>query len=198
MNLFSVDINSTNDVLKIDDTRCLSHFNTVWIILIIALVMIYFAPFLLSGTFGILLRGLILMGALIFIAVRSMNLPYRNIYIFDKNQKTYRFIECSLVKTQENSGKLDEIKKINIEVTEYQDNNSYNKYYKYQPALVLDDFLSYDNSHLLTIGEESGNYQTSRNIAFSIADFLQLKKPEEPITDDYSVIEDYNIFRNEK
>jgi hypothetical protein len=177
MDLFSVNISSTNEVLRIEDSRCLRHLNIVWIVLGIALLTAYPAYLLLlieSQIVAILVSGLIVLAALIFLAVKVAQLPHRRIYIFDKKQGTYRFIESSFIKTDENAGKLGEIRKVKIEVTEYEDSESNHTSYKYQTFVVLDDFLAYDSSNIISVDEESGNYESSSRIAVSIAEFLKI------------------------
>ena len=178
MDLFSVNINSTDDVLRIEDSRCLKHLNVAGVTLLVALVVAYPAHLFLSEEknqfTGILVSVLILLAALIFFVVKFAQLPYRRIYIFDKKQGSYRFIESSFLKSDENAGKLGEIRKVKIEVTEYEDSESNNTSYRYQTFVVLDDFLAYDSSNVISVDEETGNYESSSRIAVSIAEFLRI------------------------
>lgn len=182
LDLFSVNIDSNNDLLKIEDRRCLKHFSVGGLWLIGGGVIGYTLYVLLlvsSPAVAVFVGISVPVIALIIGAMKVSQLPYRRIYFFDKKQKSYRLIEITSLETQENAGKLDEIKRVRIDINKYESSENNSKTYGYQTVLVLDNFLAYDDSNLIPVEEESGNYDASSRIASAIADFLQLPIPED-------------------
>lgn len=175
-----VEIDQDKDVLKIEDRRLLKHLWFILIVLSVTLIagrLIY--EYLSAFWSGLAIAGAITVIVLIVCAVRFSRISYRRIYSFNKKQGTYRLIEVFPFRVNENAGKLEDIKKVQLDVYRYDSNRTNSDYYTYQTSLVLDGFLAYDGSNMIAVDEESENESTSSSIAGAISDFLQVPFSEE-------------------
>lgn len=175
-----VDINFDKDILKIEDRRLIKHSWFVLIVLGIAFVVGYPLYQYLSTFWNRLAVAVaIIVVVLIVCAVRLSQISYRRIYSFDKKQGIYRLIEVFPFRVNENAGKLENIKKVQTDVYRHDSDGANADYYTYQTFLILDDFLAYDGSNTVAVGEESKNESTAAEIAMAISDFLQIPFSEE-------------------
>lgn len=177
-------INTIHDgeVLKIDNRRLLKHF---WVCLAFlggGLILSYLSYMVLSTThYGIaayIAPAIILPISLVLAIWKILNIPYHRLCLFDKKQQIYRIVEMTPFSNNEIAGKLEDIKKLEIVVTEYESSEDNSVSYGYQAFLILSDFLAYDGSNMIALEEETGTSTNSTNVANAIAAFLKLPFPE--------------------
>lgn len=151
------------------------------IILVIVGLTIYLIFYSEGGVFYGIVFLLICLIGLGFAVNKILQNPYKRVYVFDKNQNFYKIISSTLLNKDEIVGRLDDIKKVNIQVTKYE-NADYKISYSYYAYLESDNLLAYRDSNIvqLQIGEGHSEYgeTKSEQIAAAVADFLNLPAPE--------------------
>lgn len=178
---FPVEIDKREDILTISDKRCFENLTAIGGLIVLALVgLVLLIPFR-PDFWGILILIGLLSG-MAFLTFKIFRTPYKRFCIFDKNQNIYRIIKVTPTKNNYFDGKLEEIKKVKIEITEYVNRENRDRSYSYQAFLIFNSLMGDDDSNALAIEENSifnNRYKISAKIAFAIADFLQLPIPED-------------------
>lgn len=179
---FPVNIAKQSDSLLIEDKRpgdglMLSVMLAGGSLLISALI---FRPAIASGLYWPLV--LFLLPVMIF-GVRSLMLPIRERYVFDKGRDTYSFSRRSILKSQTTEGSLSQIRAVQIErrvVTSTSSEDSSTREIFYVTLLLHQGMLfgSSDTLHLREDAALGTRYESEAQLAYAIADFLKLPVPE--------------------
>lgn len=165
----SVNINQDQNVLKIEDRRLLKHlwfFTIVFCITFIAGRIIY--EYLSTFWSDLTIFAVFAVAVLIVCAARFSLISHRRLYSFDKKQGTYRLIELFPFKTVENTGKIEDITRVQMDVYHHDTNRTNSDYYTYQTSIIV------DGSGIITVDEESKNEIASTEIGTAISDFLNI------------------------
>lgn len=183
--LFPIEVTRSERLLTIVEKR--SYGSILGWVLVILFVVVFgyplFEPLLHIGEmFYIILLSLAVLAVIGYAVAKIFQTPYKRMTVFDKNQNFYKILEVTLLKNDKTVGKLSDIKKVNVQVTEHE-NSDYHISYSYYAYLQLDDFLAYQNSNIVPLQEDSkfasGGQTTSLQIASAVASFLNLPAPEE-------------------
>ena len=177
-NFFPVDINPQQDQLVIEDRRPGDN-------LLLSIVLALGALFISAALFRPLIAGgiywplvLFLLPAPIF-GVRSLLLPFREKYVFNKGQGTYTFTRQSALKRETTEGDLSQIRAVQIERRAVTTDNGTREVFRV--ALLLSQGLLLGMPDTLVLREETpvaSGYESEARIAYAIANFLQVPVPE--------------------
>ncbi len=123
----------------------------------------------------------IFIGASIFLIIKALLAPFREIYIFDKNTDTYTFVRRSLIKSQTEQGSLSQFRAIQIERRFVED--EYTESETFHIALLKNEGLLFGSPSRVIFREESSqpifsNLSTEFRIAEAIEKFLDFSPTE--------------------
>ncbi len=175
---FPINVDTKQDVLVIEDRRpsdslLLSVTFAAGALFISALL---FRPLITSSIYWPMI--LFLLPVLIF-GVRSLLLPFREKYVFDKGQSTYTLTRQGVMRRQTTVGDLSEIRAVQVErkaeTTEYETREVF------RVALLLRQGLLLGASDTVVLREKTpvgSHYESEARIAHAIADFLEVPVPE--------------------
>lgn len=120
----------------------------------------------------------ILIGASLFLIIKALLAPFREIYIFDKNIDTYTLVRRSLIKSQSEQGSLSQFRAIQIERRLDDDDGE-----TFHIALLKNEGLLFGSPSRLILREESShpifsNLSSESRIANAIENFLDFSPTE--------------------
>ncbi len=177
---FPVKITTQSDVLVIDDRRPSDDLalSVLFMALAVFVSAMIFRPLVADGLYWPL--AVFLLPALIF-SVRSLLLPIREVYVFDKGRDTYRFRRWSVLKRRTTQGSLSQIRAVQIEKQVLRARKGQSRKELFRVALLLHHSLLLGSSDTLVLREDwplGFSYGSEAQIAFAIANFLNLPTPE--------------------
>lgn len=122
----------------------------------------------------------ILIGASLFLIIKALLAPFREIYIFDKNIDTYTLVRRSLVKSQTEQGSLSQFRAIQIERRLDDDGETSETFHI---ALLKNEGLLFGSPSRLILREGSShpifsNFSSESRIANAIEKFLDFSPTE--------------------
>lgn len=180
--LFPVNINTQSDVLGIDDRRPNGEMVLSVSLMAIALFVsaMIFRPAIADGIYWPL--AIFLLPAPIF-AVRSLLLPIREVYVFDKGRDTYSLRRRSVLKSRTIQGSLSQIRAVQIERRLVVSGGKYHSRTReiFRVALLLHHDLLLGASDTLVLRDDwplGSCYESESQIANAIANFLDLPIPQ--------------------
>ena len=177
---FPVNIKTQPGVLVIDDRRP-SDGMVLCVVLIASSLFISALLFRQMIAYGFYwLLALFLLPALVF-GIRSLLLPIRELYIFDKNNDTYLIRRWSALRRQTTQGSLSQIRAVQIERRLLSGGEHHGTREVFRVALLLHQGLLLGASDSLLLREDSAldfSYGSESYIASAIANFLELPSPE--------------------
>lgn len=176
---FPVEFDKKENVLTIIDKRPENFFYIGGFIILIlnGLFILSFAPLLIYSFLGILTLAA-LVGGFGFLSFKFFRMPYKKMFIFDKKQGIFRIIKFTPGKAREIAGKLDQINKLKIEITEYVSSEDRQRTNYFQTFIVINDATTNELKTIPLEENSSSRNKISVKIAFSITDFLQISAPE--------------------
>ncbi|MGH9901461.1 MAG: hypothetical protein ACRD68_06560 [Pyrinomonadaceae bacterium] len=177
-NLFPVRIDAGQDVLVVEDRRpsdglLLSVVLTAGSLFVSALL---FRSSIDSRIYWPLI--LFLLPAPVF-GVRSLLLPFREKYVFDRGRGTYAFTRQSVLKKETTEGDAGQIRAVQLERRAVTTEHGTREIYRV--ALRLRHGLLLGASDTLVLREETpvgSRFESEARIAYAIADFLRVPVPE--------------------
>ena len=105
-------------------------------------------------------------------------MPFREKYVFNKDQDTYTFTQQGVLKRQTTEGGLSEIRAVQMERKVMAENGRKDVF---RVALLLRQGLLFGASDTIVLREETpvgSYYESEARIAYAIADFLKVPVPE--------------------
>jgi hypothetical protein len=176
---FPINVSNTRaDALVIEDRRPSSGL-VISVVLLAGAVLasaLVFRPAIANGIYWLLALCLL---PIPILAWKSLRLPWREQYVFDKAQNAYTFIRRGISKAETTEGDLREIRAVQIERRRVTTEHGTEEIFR--AVLLRRQGLLLGASDVVPLRESSpigASYESEAQLASAIANFLNLPGPE--------------------
>ena len=175
---FPIDVTTRADTLVIEDRRPSGGLAVSVMLLAAALVAsaLVFRPAIANRIHWLLALCLLPIPILVW---KSLVLPWREQYSFDKARNVYTFSRRSISKVKTTEGDLGEIRAVQIERRKV--DTEHRTAEVFRAVLLLSQGMRFGSSDVLPLRESSpigASYESESKLASAVASFLNLPGPE--------------------